>query len=83
MCKENKIGPTGDFLESKLDRDDEGGLNIGIDTQEDRVVVLFGKPVSWIGFPYEHARQLAHLLNHHADLAEKNAKLKEEKDADT
>jgi hypothetical protein len=56
------LGPTNDFPEGKLNGDDEGGLQVGITSQDGQVIIAFGKPISWLGFGPDKARQLAALL---------------------
>lgn len=53
------LGATGKFPDGKLNQSDEGEIMVGITSVEDRVIVQFGKPVSWIGFTKEQAKDLA------------------------
>lgn len=70
MTKKNddpKFGPTGDFPRGRLGPHDDGGLRIGVATDEHgNVVVNFGTKVSWIAVPPEQAIQLGKLLMRHA-----------------
>lgn len=56
------LGATGKFPDGKLNDDDEGEIQIGL-TEKDGVVVLdFGKPVSWVGFSKEQAKEIGQML---------------------
>lgn len=57
----DKLGPTGDFPEGKLDKTDEGGLKIGIafDSYTNVVRIDFGKEVAWIGMQPAQAMEFA------------------------
>lgn len=60
---EKRLGATGKFPEGKINEADEGGLNIGVaTTEEGKIIVKFGTPVSWIGFDNKEAVQFANLL---------------------
>jgi hypothetical protein len=61
----------GTFPEGKLSQEDEGALAISIGLAENRVMVVFPKPISWLGMSandallvgeelIEKARQLGH-----------------------
>ena len=67
-----QVGPTGKFPKGKLNKDDEGELQIavGVDRKEKKVLINFGKPVSWAGLDPDGARDLATVLNQKADAAE-------------
>jgi hypothetical protein len=54
-----KLGPTGKFPDGKLGEGDEGELQLAIGTKDGKVVLSFGRPVSWIGMPPKEARKLA------------------------
>lgn len=56
------LGATGQFPEGKLNDDDEGEIRIAIGSTEGKVVMDFGKPVAWIGFTPEQARDVSELL---------------------
>ena len=70
------LGATGEFPGGKLNEHDEGELQfrIGADTERKKVVIDFGKSISWIGFNPEDARELAIALLEAADKAQKNKK---------
>lgn len=56
------LGATGQFPEGQLNDDDEGEIRIAIGSTEGKVVMDFGKPVAWIGFTPEQARDASELL---------------------
>lgn len=60
------LGPTGEFPMGKLVEKDEGEIRIGIKSFNDKIVIEFGKPIHWIGFSPEQARQVAESLIKHA-----------------
>ena len=61
-----KPGATGEFPEGQINQHDEGELNIGLRMEAGNVIIDFGKPVVWVGFPPETARQLAAMLIEYA-----------------
>jgi hypothetical protein len=64
--KGESFGATGQFPEGKLNEADEGEIQFGITTDNGKVVINFGTPVSWMGMNPEQARELGALLSHHA-----------------
>ena len=71
-----KLGPTGDFPEGKLGKDDEGGINMAIaaNAKDGLVHVQFGGPVAWLAIPPAMAIQLAvSLIGAATKLMEANA----------
>lgn len=60
------LGATGNFPDGKLNENDEGEIMVGITSAEDRVILNFGKPVHWIGFTKEQAKQISFSLQHKA-----------------
>jgi hypothetical protein len=69
MAKDQELGPTGDFPSGKFNEEDEGGLMTGITHDKGVVIINFGKPVAWIGFPPEMAFQFARSIAEHAHAA--------------
>ncbi len=59
------------YPRGKLTKDDEGELAIAIGHKDSAVVIDFGKPVVWIGFPPDQADQLADKIKQCAALARK------------
>lgn len=59
---EHKLGATGEFPEGKLNADDEGGIRLGIARSGEKVVINFGKPVAWVGFNRDQAREIGETL---------------------
>ncbi len=60
------LGATNKFPDGKLNDTDEGEIMVGITSVEDRVVINFGKPVHWVGFTKEQAKQIAESLLKHS-----------------
>lgn len=56
------LGSTGTFPQGKLAPDDEGGLRMAVGEKDGKIVIDFGKQVSWIGLSPKDARDLARLL---------------------
>jgi len=56
------LGATGKFPQGKLKNDDEGELRMAIFEKDGKIVINFGKKLSWIGFDKEQARKLGNLL---------------------
>lgn len=62
-----KLGATGGFPDGKLTPTDEGELRFAVCVKDGRVVFEFGKPVAWIGFTPEQAREIAVSIREAAD----------------
>lgn len=60
------LGATNRFPRGKLTDDDEGGIRLRVAARGGVVVLDFGKPVSWIGFPPQEARDLCDSILKHA-----------------
>lgn len=73
-----KIGPTGDYPEGKLNEADEGGLRVAIGVHDNRIILQFGKQVSWLGMDPENAQSMGEKLIQMAqtirDYGKKNSK---------
>lgn len=65
-----KIGPTGERLAPPLNEHDEGALIMAIGPEDGRVVIRFGKNVSWVGMGPWGAREMARRLIDAANQAE-------------
>ena len=52
------LGATGGYPQGHFN-DDEGELRLGIGVSEDKVIIHFGKSVTWIGFDADQAIELA------------------------
>lgn len=61
-----KLGPTGKFPRGKLNADDEGGIAIGVTSQDKTVIINFGKEIAWIGMDKPQAIEFAKLIMRHA-----------------
>jgi hypothetical protein len=66
---EPKFGATGQFPRGKIDKHDEGEINIGVaaDMKHQIVRIMFGTPVKWLGLPKTEALELADLIKKHAE----------------
>ena len=67
---EPRLGPTGNFPRGRLTPCDEGEIRIAVGSKDGTVVIDFGKPTAWVGFPPADARALAASLVKHADAIE-------------
>lgn len=56
----------GEFPEGKLNPQDEGAISLMVKHQDGKVLIVFPKPVAWIGFNGDDAMALAQLLIEHA-----------------
>lgn len=63
------LGATGTFPRGKLHESDEGELRLGVTVDQGTVIVVFGKPVAWLGLTPQMARDLAATLLERADEA--------------
>jgi hypothetical protein len=63
---DDKLGPTGDFPQGKLNADDEGALNIAIGQESGCVRIDFGKEVAWVGLDPDLAVAFAATIVKHA-----------------
>lgn len=60
------VGPTRQFPDGKIHETDEGEIRLAVTHHEGNVVINFGTPVAWLGFPKEQALQLALVIAKHA-----------------
>jgi hypothetical protein len=63
---DDKLGPTGEFPQGKLNADDEGALNCAISHENGCVRIDFGKPVAWLVSEPEPALEFAAAIIRHA-----------------
>lgn len=47
--KKSKLGPTGRFPKGKINKDDEGELQLAVFSKNGRVFIEFGCAVKWLG----------------------------------
>lgn len=66
-----KLGNTGEFPGGKLHEEDQGELRFAICAQKGRVILEWGKNVSWIGLDPPTARTLAAAFLDYAGRAER------------
>ena len=64
-----QLGATGQFPEGKVTKEDEGEIRLAIGSKTGTVFIEFGKPVAWIGFTPQQAKQIALTLLDHAEQA--------------
>ncbi len=64
---QNPLGATNTFSRGKVTEADEGDLRLAVYHKDGTVFFDFGKPTAWLGLDAASARQLASLLNQHAD----------------
>lgn len=62
------FGPTGEFPEGRMNKEDEGEIQFGVahDPVLGTVIFNFGKPVAWIAMTNAQATDLAASLLRHA-----------------
>jgi len=60
------FGETSAFPEGKINKDDEGEIQFGVTTKDEKVILNFGKPVAWLGMTPGQAEDLGRLLIHRA-----------------
>lgn len=63
-------GATGRFPDGKLLPDDEGELNVHCFTSQGRIVLKFGKSITWVSMRPHEARVVALELIRRANMAE-------------
>jgi len=56
---DNELGASGEYPLGKLTPNDEGELKMAVGCEKGKVILAFGKDVTWIGFTPEQARDLA------------------------
>lgn len=65
-----RLGPTKKFPRGKIHESDEGETQIAIGHSEGNVILHFGAPTSWVGFPPDKALALAKAIQEHAHAAQ-------------
>lgn len=70
---DEKIGPTGQFPNGKIRKDDEGEIRFGVNHTNGTVIIQFNSPVTWLSFYPHQARDLAKLLLDQATELERSA----------
>lgn len=71
--KEARPGATGRFPGGRINSDDEGEIQFVIGHVRDKVIINFGKEVSWLGMDADQAEAMAKLLHKCAKKARKYA----------
>jgi hypothetical protein len=72
LSVEDKIGATNDYPEGKMTGDDEGGLKMRVGIKDNRVIVDFGKDVTWLGLDSKGAIELGNILIDRANQIKKS-----------
>lgn len=62
-----KIGPTGTFPQGRLNRHDEGALNIALYVEHGKLVMDFAKKTKWIAIDKIGAALLIKRLGQYVD----------------
>jgi len=67
------LGATGKFPKGQISDDDQGELKVamGINMEHKRIIIDFGKEVSWLGLGADEARSFAQGLLDNADRIDK------------
>jgi len=61
------LGPTGTYPDGKIADNDEGAIQYGITTMNNRIVFDFGKPIRTIGLTQKQAWEMAEVLTRRAN----------------
>lgn len=64
------LGPTGTYPNGKIADNDEGAIQYGITTMNNRIVFDFGKPIITIGLTQKQAWEMAEVLTRRANQLE-------------
>jgi hypothetical protein len=59
---DNQLGATGRFPQGKLNEYDEGELRLAMGVTNGKLVMNFGKPVSWVALTKEEVKGLIEFL---------------------
>ena len=68
--QDEKPGPTGEYPQGRLNENDEGELKIAVGHAHGKVFCDFGESVTWFALDPDGARDLARMIDEHADKAE-------------
>lgn len=60
------LGATGAFPDGKLNRHDQGQIRLAVSHGGGLVRLDFGKPITWLAFRPDEAKELAALILQHA-----------------
>lgn len=61
-AKKLGLGATGNYPAGKLNDNDQGGLTGAITVEGDRIILNFGKSVTWVAMTKQEAIVLGNLL---------------------
>jgi hypothetical protein len=62
-----KLGATGEFPNGKISEDDKGEIRMLIGVSQGKVIINFGKSISWLGLDKKSAIEFAELVLKHAN----------------
>lgn len=65
-AKDPTFGATGRYPMGEIDKTDEGEIIFDVASHRGKVIINFGKPVSWLGLDARQCAMLAQLLIQHA-----------------
>jgi hypothetical protein len=64
--KDLGLGPTGKFPAGQIHSSDKGELKLAISHKDGKVLIAFGCPTEWVGFPKTQAVLFAETILAHA-----------------
>lgn len=56
------LGATGKYPQGHLNPNDEGEIRFAIGEENGKIIMNFGKPIAWIGFTPEQAKEIVQSL---------------------
>jgi len=62
-----ELGKMNNFPEGRISGSDEGELRLAVTDHDGKVILNFGKPVAWVGFTAEQAREIGTMLIRRSD----------------
>lgn len=71
LRKELGLGSTGNYPDGKISEYDDGELRFAILSKNKNVMIVFGKPVEWLEFSKDKAKELVVGLIKQIELCEK------------
>jgi hypothetical protein len=76
LAKQMGLGATGNFPMGKFNEEDEGEIKIAIaaDHQKNKILLNFGKPISWLGLTPDQAIDISNSLRDKAIELKTNSK---------
>jgi hypothetical protein len=74
LRKELGLGATGNFPDGKISEDDEGELKFAVLTRNNKILIVFGKPVGCVDLSKDTAKKLVKALMKKIVLCERKEK---------